>query len=212
MIAYMESAAGHELDDAGVGLAHQLYRETDGNPFFVAEVLRNLSESGEILQDASTGRWTTKENEGPLSLPKSVRTVIGTRVARLGEGATTVLSTAAVIGREFGLDLLSETTRVDEDELIDLLDEAQRAAVVNELSDSPGRYAFSHALVQHTLYEDLGATRRTRLHKAVGEAIERQHGENSEDARRRAREALPPRHKARRLGQGHHRTPREPAT
>ena len=181
VIAFMESAAGHELDDAGVGLAHQLYRETDGNPFFVAEVLRNLSESGDIVQDASTGRWTAKDTEGPLSLPHSVRTVIGTRVSRLGEGATKVLSTAAVIGRDFDLDLLAETTKVDEDELIDLLDEAQRAAVVHELPDSPGRYTFSHALVQHTLYEDLGGTRRTRLHKAVGEAIERLYGENSDD-------------------------------
>jgi class 3 adenylate cyclase/tetratricopeptide (TPR) repeat protein len=181
VIAFMESAAGHALDDAGVGLAHQLYRETDGNPFFVAEVLRNLSESGDIFQDASTGRWMTKDTEGPLSLPHSVRTVIGTRVSRLGEGATKVLSMAAVIGRDFGIELLAEATKVDEDELIDLLDEAQRAAVVQELSDSPGRYTFSHALVQHTLYEDLGATRRTRLHKAVGEAIERLYGENSAD-------------------------------
>ncbi|MGD0638944.1 MAG: AAA family ATPase, partial [Nitrososphaerales archaeon] len=181
VIAFMESAAGHKLDDAGVGLAHQLYRETDGNPFFVAEVLRNLSESGDIYQDAATGRWTAKEADGELALPHSVRTVIGTRVSRLGEGATKVLSTASVIGRDFDLDLLAETTKVGEDELIDLLEEAQHAAVVNELPDSPGRYSFSHALIQHTLYEDLGATRRTRLHKAVGEAIERLYGENSED-------------------------------
>ena len=181
VIAFMESAAGHELDDAGVGLAHQLYRETDGNPFFVSEILRNLSESGDIVQDATTGRWTAKETEGPLNLPHSVRTVIGTRVSRLGEGATKVLSTASVIGRDFDLDLLAEITKVDEDELIDLLEEAQHAAVVNELPDSPGRYSFVHALVQQTLYEDLGATRRTRLHKAVGEAIERLHGSESDE-------------------------------
>jgi len=181
VIAFMESAAGHELDDAGVGLAHQLYQETDGNPFFVAEVLRNLSETGDIYQDASTGRWTARETEGQLALPHSVRTVIATRVSRLGEGATKVLSTASVIGRDFDLDLLAETTKVDEDELIDLLDEAQHAAVVQELPDSPGRYGFSHALIQHTLYEDLGATRRTRVHRSVGEAMERLHGENSDE-------------------------------
>ncbi len=175
VIAFMESAAGHALDDAGVGLAHQLYRETDGNPFFVAEVLRNLSESGDIVQDAGTGRWTAKDTGGPLSLPHSVRTVIGTRVSRLREGATKVLSMAAVIGRDFDLDLLAEATEVDEDELIDLLEEAERAAVVHELPDSPGRYSFSHALIQHTLYEDLNGTRRTRMHRQVGEAIERLH-------------------------------------
>ncbi|HTT86712.1 MAG TPA: AAA family ATPase [Acidimicrobiales bacterium] len=181
VIAFMESAAGHELDDAGVGLAHELYRETDGNPFFVAEMLRNLSESGAIVQDATTGRWTARDTDGPMALPHSVRAVIGARVSRLGEEATKVLSTASVIGRDFDLDLLVETTKMDEDTLIDLLDEAQRAAVVHEVPDSPGRYGFSHALIQHTLYEDTGATRRTRLHRAVGEAIERLYGADNED-------------------------------
>jgi DNA-binding SARP family transcriptional activator/tetratricopeptide (TPR) repeat protein len=180
IIAFMESAAGQELDQAGVGLAHQLYRETDGNPFFVTEILRTLSESGDIFLDATTGRWTAKHAEGPLSLPHSVRAVIGTRVSRLGEEAIKVLSTASVIGRDFDLDLLAETTQVDEDELIDLLEGAQHAAVVDEFPDSPGRYTFSHALVQHTLYEDLGAARRTRIHRAVGEAIERLDGPNNE--------------------------------
>ena len=181
VIAFMESAAGHGLDDAGVGLAHQVYRETDGNPFFVSEMLRNLAESGAIYQDDS-GRWTAGDPEGQFALPHSVRAVIGSRLARLGEEATKVLSTASVIGRDFDLDLLVMTTGVDEDEVIDLLDQAQHAALVTELSGASGRYSFVHALVQHTLYEDLGGTRRTRLHKAVGEAIERLYGENN-DAR-----------------------------
>ena len=180
VIAFMESAAGHALDDAGVGLAHQLYRETDGNPFFVAEVLRHLSESGAIVQDA-TGRWTAADSGGQLALPHSVRTVIGTRVSRLGEEATKVLSAASVIGRDFELDLLVETTGRDEDSLIDLLEQAQMAAVIQEVPGSPGRYSFSHALVQHTLYEDMGATRRTRVHRAVGEAMERLYGEASDE-------------------------------
>ena len=117
-----------------------------------------------------------------MALPHSVRAVIGSRLARLGDDATKVLSTASVIGRDFNLDLLAAATGVDEDELIDLLDQAQHAALVTEVPGTPGRYSFSHALVQHTLYEDLGGTRRTRLHKAVGEAIEHLYGETS-DAR-----------------------------
>jgi class 3 adenylate cyclase/ATP/maltotriose-dependent transcriptional regulator MalT len=174
VIAFMEAAAGHELDDAGVGLAHQLYRETDGNPFYVAEMLRHLSESGAIVQDSATGRWVAAESD-QLSLPHSVRTVIGTRVSRLGDQATKVLSTASVIGRDFDVELLCEVTGVDEDDLLDLLDAAERATVVHEVEGQPGRYTFSHALIQHTLYEDLNATRRTRMHRQVGEAIERLH-------------------------------------
>ena len=56
VLAFMEAAAGHDLDDDGVGLAHALYRETDGNPFFVGEVLRHLTETGAIYQDEA-GRW-----------------------------------------------------------------------------------------------------------------------------------------------------------
>jgi len=172
VLTFMESAAGHELDDSGVALAHQVYRETDGNPFFVAEVLRELSESGAIVQD-DTGRWLAHEPEtGMLALPRSVRAVIGTRVNRLGEEAVKVLCTASVIGRDFDLDLLAAATNCDEDDLLDLLDEAQRAALVHELPHAPGRYGFAHALIQHTLYEDLGPTRRTRLHRRVGEALE----------------------------------------
>ena len=60
VIALMEAAAGHNLDDAAVGSAHAVYRETDGNPFFVSEVLRHLSETGAIYQDA-TGRGSRRD-------------------------------------------------------------------------------------------------------------------------------------------------------
>jgi class 3 adenylate cyclase/tetratricopeptide (TPR) repeat protein len=172
VIEFMEAAAGHRLDDAGVSLAHQLYRETDGNPFFVSEVLRHLSESGAIVQDPATGRWIAAEEE-QLTLPHSVRSVIGTRVARLGDEATKVLAAASVIGRDFDVEVLAETTQVGEDALLDLLEDAERAAVVHEVDGPPGRYSFSHALIQHTLYDDLSTTRRTRIHRQVGEAIER---------------------------------------
>ena len=121
-MALMEAAAGHTLDDAGVGLAHAVYRETDGNPFFVSEVLRHLSETGAIHQDA-TGRWR-RRRLWSMALPDSVREVIGARVGRLGKEAERVLSMAAVIGRDFDLDLLARATKTSEDELLDILDAA----------------------------------------------------------------------------------------
>lgn len=178
VVAFVELAAGHALDDTGVGLAHQLYRETDGNPFFVGEILRHLAESGAIHQDMN-GRWSPADQKGNLALPHSVRTVIGTRVSRLGNEALKVLSTASVIGRDFDLDVLVETTGLDEDALIELLEAAQSATLVTESTESPGRYSFAHALIQHTLYDDLGSTRRARAHGAVGQAMERLFGDNT---------------------------------
>ena len=171
VISFMESAAGHQLDDAGINLAHAVHQETDGNPFFVGEVLRDLAETGAIYQN-SLGRWVADESLDRLALPDSVRQVIGGRVARLGDTALHVLSLAAVIGRDFDIDLLTKASTTSEDDLLDILDGAASAALVREAPDSYGRYSFSHALIQHTLYEDLGPTRRARAHRRVAEALE----------------------------------------
>jgi len=171
VVALMEAAAGHSLSDAAVSLAHAVYRETDGNPFFVSEVLRHLRETGSIYQDAH-GRWVADDSLDEMALPDSVREVIGGRVARLGEDAERVLSVAAVIGRDFDLDLLAPATQTTDDEVLDILEAATAASLVRELADTPGRYCFAHALIQHTLYEDLSLTRRARAHRQVGEALE----------------------------------------
>jgi class 3 adenylate cyclase len=171
VVSFLESAAGHTLDEDAVALAHAVYRETDGNPFFVWEVLRHLAETGAIVRGPS-GRWAASGPSTEIALPDSVRQVIGARVARLGEVATKVLSAAAVIGRDFELDLTAVVTGVDEDTLIELLELARAAALAREVEGAPGRYMFSHSLVQHTIYEDLGATRRARLHRQVAEALE----------------------------------------
>jgi len=144
VVSFMEAAAGHDLDDAGVQLAHSVYRETDGNPFFVGEVLRNLAETGAISQD-NTGRWVARQGLESIALPDSVREVIGARVARLGEGAQSALSMAAVIGRDFDLEVLARATTTAEDDLLEVLDAAGSAALVRELSEIPGRYSFAQA-------------------------------------------------------------------
>lgn len=171
VVAFMEAAAGHDLDDSGVGLAHALYRETDGNPFFVWEVLRQLSETGAIFRDDS-GRWTASVEVETMAMPESVRLVIGSRVARLGPTVSQVLPLAAVIGREFELDLLARVADLSEERIIEVLEAAAGVSLLTEVANTPGRYAFAHALIQHTLYQDLGATRRARIHRQVAEAVE----------------------------------------
>jgi class 3 adenylate cyclase len=170
VVALMEAMAGYALDEAGVSLAQAVHRETDGNPFFASEVLRHLWETGAIYPD-STGRWEAVDKIEDVGLPVSVKEVIGARIGRLGV-AGRMLSTAAVIGRDFDIDLLALATDLPEDELLDLLDTAAAAALVREGRGRPGHYTFAHALIQHTLYEDLGPTRRARAHRRVGQALE----------------------------------------
>ena len=171
VLAFMEAAAGQHLENAAADLAHALCLETEGNPFFVGEVLRSLMETGAIYED-NRGRWTTAGEMSEMVLPNSVREVIAARVRRLGAQAGRVLSTAAVIGRDFDFDLLHAVTEFGQAEVIDVLDAARGAALVREVPDVPGRYSFSHALTQHTLYQGLSAVRRSQAHRRVAEAIE----------------------------------------
>jgi class 3 adenylate cyclase/tetratricopeptide (TPR) repeat protein len=169
VIELMEAAAGHTLDDNGIGLAHALRRETDGNPFFTGEILRHLGETGGIVL-GDDGRWTVA-GESDLRLPNSVRDVIGQRVERLGDETHRVLSLASVCGREFPVVTLATLADIDEDTLLDLLDAAVAAALLVETDDG-SRYRFAHALIQHSLYDDLSPARRQRVHQRIAAALE----------------------------------------
>jgi hypothetical protein len=177
VVSFMEAIAGHTLDHAGVSLADAVYRETDGNPFFVGEVLRHLSETGAIYRD--NNRWLVGfDILNDVGLPNSVREVIGARVGRMGESAGQVLSLAAVIGRDFDLDVLARAADMSEDELLAVLDASATAALVREAPQA-GRYNFAHALIQHVLYESLGPTRSARAHRKVAEALEELYGQRA---------------------------------
>jgi class 3 adenylate cyclase len=170
LLAMMEGAAGQKLDEDGLLLRDALLAETDGNPFFVGELLRHLVESGGITQ--VEGRWVGSAELRSQGLPVSVREVIGRRAARLGDLGTKVLSVAAVIGRDFELSLLAAASELDQDTLLDVLDKASEATLIENVEGN--RYSFVHALIEHTLYDSLSPARRARLHRAVAEAIEAQ--------------------------------------
>ena len=166
----MMAAAGHDLDDTGVGLAHAVRRETDGNPFFTGELLRHLGETGGIVL-GDDGRWTVAGGLDELGLPRSVRDVVGRRVERLGDEALRVLSLGAVIGREFEIGILARVADVEEDDVLDLVEAAVGAAILAEGAGAD-RYRFAHALIQHSLYDELSPARRQRTHKRVAEVLE----------------------------------------
>jgi class 3 adenylate cyclase len=172
----MAEAAGHQLDADAMVLAGEIASETGGNPFFVGEVLRSLVESERLLYDPTTERWSV-DRTAPLGLPESVRDVIAHRVKRLGDEAQEVLTLAAVIGRTFELELLVQLTET-ESELLDWLEAAVAASLLDESSERVGRFRFVHSLINQTLYEGLGATRRSGMHHRVALALEELYGED----------------------------------
>ena len=171
-VELVAARAGQELDAVGEKFARTLHAETAGNPFFIDEILRHLIETGWVYR--AEGRWTTDHQLHELELPAGVREVVGTRLARLSESALRAVSVAAVAGATFTLDLLERVPDAadDPDALLDALDEAVQASLVVERPGRPGSYAFAHALVRQVLRTGLTATRRARLHRRVGEAIE----------------------------------------
>ncbi len=175
LLAFMEVTAGHDMNDDGVRLRDVLLAETDGNPFFVGEMLQHLSETGALFRDDS-GTWMTADTLRDAGLPVSIREVVGRRVLGLGAECHRVLAMGAVIGRDFDFDLLQRVVDVDADRLIDLCDTAVGARVLSELAN--GGYTFTHALIERALYDELSGIRRSRAHRAVAEALEEIHGDH----------------------------------
>jgi DNA-binding SARP family transcriptional activator/tetratricopeptide (TPR) repeat protein len=158
VVDYIELSTGVP---APTPLARAIHAETEGNPLFVAELVRLLDSEGRIVQAGTH-----------LRIPQGVRAVIAQRVGRLSEPCRDVLISASVIGREFGLDALAQLCRMPPDELLDVLDEAIDERVLGDVPGSPGRLRFGHALIRDTLYGELNPARRLQLHRNAAEALE----------------------------------------
>jgi class 3 adenylate cyclase/tetratricopeptide (TPR) repeat protein len=149
-----------------------IYRETEGNPFFIEEVCKELIESGKLTY--SDGRWHRPRMD-EIEIPQSLRLAIQTRVGHLQSQAQEALALASVIGREFDFEsLLHASEHHNEDLLIESLESATRAQLIEEVKGRGAeRYSFVHALIPTTLYEGISSRRRKRTHARVANAIEK---------------------------------------
>ena len=167
-LTMMETLAGHGFEGNILALAHAVHAETDGSPFFIRELVRHLVEAGAVVQEGA--RWIVR---GELTeVPDSVREVIGHRLSRLPESLEQLLTLGAVIGREFDVAVLAPLAGLDPAVVLEALATARHAALVREVKGSPGRFTFVHALIRHTIYDELGPAARVELHRRVAETIE----------------------------------------
>ncbi|MCI0397163.1 MAG: ABC transporter substrate-binding protein [Chloroflexi bacterium] len=149
-----------------------IYHETEGNPFFIEEVCKALVESEQLYREG--GRWQRPAME-EMEIPQSVRLAIQTRVGKLPAGGQETLRLAAVIGREFDFATLKAISELDEETLIDALERAERAQLVQQVHQGRAadpKFAFAHALIPATLRESLSGLRRQRLHRRVALVLE----------------------------------------
>ena len=149
-----------------------VYEKTEGNPFFVNEIARLLITDGHLNRPEQEASWN-------LTIPQTVREVVGRRLDRLSAECNRVLAIASVIGREFSLNVLEQVADLSRERLLEVVEEALAAHVIQEVASALGRYSFSHALIRETLYAELPTSRR-RLHQQIGEALERVYGANLE--------------------------------
>jgi class 3 adenylate cyclase/tetratricopeptide (TPR) repeat protein len=158
--------------DSPLPFAELIHRETEGNPFFVAEILRNLVETGAIAK--VDGQWTGTAESVAENMTEGVREVIGRRLSRLSEDCNRMLTIGAAMPGGFSLDVVGGVLGVDDDAVLDLLDEALDAQVLRERREARGTYEFNHALIRQTLYGELSTPRRVRLHRQIAVALEEQ--------------------------------------
>jgi DNA-binding winged helix-turn-helix (wHTH) protein/tetratricopeptide (TPR) repeat protein len=148
-----------------------VFHKTEGNPFFVEEMVRYLQERKAIVQTETGWRLTEAAS---IETPESVKALIQEHLERLDQNAQELLQTASVIGRDFPLGLLRELVDQGEDRLIQGMDQSAKAGLVLR-KRVPGEevYSFTHDLMQEALYESVGPASRTRYHLRTGQAMEK---------------------------------------
>jgi tetratricopeptide (TPR) repeat protein/transcriptional regulator with XRE-family HTH domain len=141
-----------------------IQRTTQGNPFFVGEVVRHLQAQGQDLREATAA--------ARVGMPELVRQTIGARLARLSPTTNELLRAAAILGAGFSLDIASRVSPLSNDDALVAAEEALSAGVLRAEGSA---LHFAHPLISDTVYESLSAVRRQRLHLAAARAIEHTH-------------------------------------
>ncbi|UCH09124.1 MAG: AAA family ATPase [Fidelibacterota bacterium] len=168
--------------EAVVPLARRLYQETEGNPFFLIEIVKALFETGVVRLEGGVWRGDfARISAGTLPLPAGVSEAIQVRVRGLNEDAQETLRLAAVLGREFDFDLLNAVWGRGEEETLEVMDDLLRHRLVDEGTGAIGRdYAFTHHKIQEVVYAAMPRRRRQHAHAQVGAAMERLYGTEAE--------------------------------
>jgi DNA-binding winged helix-turn-helix (wHTH) protein/tetratricopeptide (TPR) repeat protein len=164
----LEASGG---DEPTAELVNAVCEKTDGNPFLVTEIAQ--------LVKSDPAAFRIDSNSGAiLSLPRGVTDVVHRRLSALSPQVREALAVAAVVGREFTYEILDRVLGKKLE--IESLERALRSGIVTEMTETPARYRFSHALIREALYDEIGTAHRAQLHRKVAEALAEMQGVSPE--------------------------------
>ncbi|HEY4970638.1 MAG TPA: AAA family ATPase [Steroidobacteraceae bacterium] len=153
-----ERLSGLSLSESALKM---IYQQTDGNPLFAIELIK-------VIIDENAGAAIATM---PARIPAGVHETIGRRLTRLSDRCNELLCAAAVFGRQFTVRELAAVMNEDVQRIMTILEPAVQAGIVQADADTSGTYLFTHALIRETIYEDLSACERLRLHGCAGDAL-----------------------------------------
>ena len=154
-------------DDPSLGdLPRRILARAGGNPYFVEELVRSLVDNGALTGEP--GQYRLARPDVQVTVPGSLHAVLAARVDQLEERAKSVLQTAAVIGREFPVELLGKLVDETEEDLARLVNDLEAADFLHGFGwGDRAMYAFRHPLLRETVYRSLLGDNRRRIHAAI---------------------------------------------
>ncbi|MEU8148159.1 AAA family ATPase [Nonomuraea sp. NPDC048901] len=163
---------GHE---PGADIARNIHVRTAGNPFFVRELSRLLSDSGAL---SDRGALSDDDASARAGVPSTVRDVVRDRMASLDDGARHLLRVAALIGREVDLGLLARAAGADVVDCLERLEPLRALGLLETGPENPFSWRFAHDLVRESIMETTEQLRAVRLHLRVADALEESQAED----------------------------------
>jgi ABC-type oligopeptide transport system substrate-binding subunit/tRNA A-37 threonylcarbamoyl transferase component Bud32 len=158
-------------------LVEEIFRVTEGNPFFVEEVCKSLAESGGLVH--RDGQWRSEGKS--LAIPANVKVAVAGRLRALPAETQQALEVAAIRGHDFELEVVQRATGWEATSVIDALETAERAQIIEKLPGANGpRYAFTHTLIPAAMVDEMRSSQRRRLHGQVAPVLEGLHPEEFE--------------------------------
>ena len=158
--------------DLPARLQAQILRKTEGNPYFIEEVIRSLVTDGVLVRDSRDGSWRLSTQDEQVNVPDTIQALLLARIDSLEDEVKQVLKLASVIGRSF-FNRVLEAIHEAQGRLEVSVAELEHAELIRQKQRQPDvEYMFKHALVQEAAYGSILAERRRAIHRRVAQAIE----------------------------------------